>query len=174
MGRYYSGDISGKFWFGVQSSTDAENFGGKIHRYQQYACCQCRVVDDSSYCKDCYENYEKHLEDSIDDEYSDVIIEGQFFDMVFKDDQLKEVQQHIIELNKSVLKFIKSFKIDAKSEYEYDFEINDIYKCKSNPFGSFNDLVSKHDMELIARWCLARQVRQCLIDKGECVFNCEP
>ena len=27
MGRYYSGDIEGKFWFGVQSSTDAENFG---------------------------------------------------------------------------------------------------------------------------------------------------
>lgn len=28
MGRYYSGDIEGKFWFAVQSSTDAEHFGG--------------------------------------------------------------------------------------------------------------------------------------------------
>ena len=28
MGRYYSGDIEGKFWFGVQSSDDAEFFGG--------------------------------------------------------------------------------------------------------------------------------------------------
>jgi hypothetical protein len=28
MGRYYSGDIEGKFWFGVQSSDDASNFGG--------------------------------------------------------------------------------------------------------------------------------------------------
>lgn len=27
MGRYYSGDIEGKFWFGVQSSDDAEFFG---------------------------------------------------------------------------------------------------------------------------------------------------
>ena len=27
MGRYYSGDIEGKFWFAVQSSTDAEHFG---------------------------------------------------------------------------------------------------------------------------------------------------
>ena len=27
MGRYYHGDIDGKFWFGVQSSTDAEFFG---------------------------------------------------------------------------------------------------------------------------------------------------
>jgi hypothetical protein len=27
MGRYYSGDINGKFWFGVQSSNDADFFG---------------------------------------------------------------------------------------------------------------------------------------------------
>ena len=25
MGRYYWGDIEGKFWFGVQSSSDVEN-----------------------------------------------------------------------------------------------------------------------------------------------------
>lgn len=27
MGRYYSGDIEGKFWFAVQSSDDADYFG---------------------------------------------------------------------------------------------------------------------------------------------------
>lgn len=27
MGRYYNGDINGKFWFGVQSSTAADRFG---------------------------------------------------------------------------------------------------------------------------------------------------
>ena len=30
MGRYYNGDIEGKFWFGVQSSDDASFFGGII------------------------------------------------------------------------------------------------------------------------------------------------
>ena len=29
MGRYYNGDIEGKFWFGVQSSTDATFFGAE-------------------------------------------------------------------------------------------------------------------------------------------------
>ena len=29
MGRYYNGDIEGKFWFGVQSSDDADFFGSK-------------------------------------------------------------------------------------------------------------------------------------------------
>lgn len=28
MGRYYFGDIEGKFWFAVQSSDDASFFGG--------------------------------------------------------------------------------------------------------------------------------------------------
>ena len=27
MGRYYSGDIEGKFWFGLQGSTAADRFG---------------------------------------------------------------------------------------------------------------------------------------------------
>lgn len=27
MGRYYTGDIEGKFWFGIQSSTAPERFG---------------------------------------------------------------------------------------------------------------------------------------------------
>src|SRR5688572_24561218 len=30
MGRYYSGDIEGKFWFGVQDSNDASFFGGEV------------------------------------------------------------------------------------------------------------------------------------------------
>jgi hypothetical protein len=29
MGRYYTGDIEGKFWFGVQDSDDANHFGGE-------------------------------------------------------------------------------------------------------------------------------------------------
>ena len=29
MGRYYDGDINGKFWFGVQSSNAADRFGQK-------------------------------------------------------------------------------------------------------------------------------------------------
>jgi len=35
MGRYYSGDIEGKFWFGIQSSNSADRFG-VIGDYPQY------------------------------------------------------------------------------------------------------------------------------------------
>lgn len=38
MGRYYSGDIEGKFWFGVQSSDAADRFGkaGYTPAYLEY------------------------------------------------------------------------------------------------------------------------------------------
>jgi hypothetical protein len=39
MGRYYNGDIDGKFWFGVQSSNDADFFGstGCEPNYLEYS-----------------------------------------------------------------------------------------------------------------------------------------
>ena len=39
MGRYYSGDIDGKFWFGVQNSNDADFFGstGYEPNYLEYS-----------------------------------------------------------------------------------------------------------------------------------------
>ena len=32
MGRYYSGDIEGKFWFAIQSSDAADRFGASGHQ----------------------------------------------------------------------------------------------------------------------------------------------
>ncbi len=34
MGRYYTGDIEGKFWFAVQSSDAASRFGGEANEPQ--------------------------------------------------------------------------------------------------------------------------------------------
>ncbi len=41
MGRYYSGDINGKFWFGIQSSAAPERFGAIQRNVVNYS------VDDS-------------------------------------------------------------------------------------------------------------------------------
>tara|TARA_R100000664_G_C2759758_1_gene149866 strand:+ start:2939 stop:3325 length:387 start_codon:yes stop_codon:yes gene_type:complete len=35
MGRYYNGDINGKFWFAVQSSHAPSRFGGDIYEPQE-------------------------------------------------------------------------------------------------------------------------------------------
>ena len=38
MGRYYNGDIDGKWWFGVQSSTTPERFGAEPS-FVEYTIC---------------------------------------------------------------------------------------------------------------------------------------
>jgi hypothetical protein len=62
MGRYYSGDIEGKFWFAVQSSGDAIHFGG-VHDYIDG---EGEVVDDDDQ-DDAVEMYfhfdQTHMED---------------------------------------------------------------------------------------------------------------
>ena len=76
MGRYYSGHISGKFWFGIQSSYDASYFGIEHNNIKRYYGCECtceggsRKILDSSmlYCNDCYSSYEEHIQDMIDQE----------------------------------------------------------------------------------------------------------
>lgn len=58
MGRYYSGDIEGKFWFGVQSSDDAGFFGGEVvePNYIQYSFDKERDMEDvEKGLKTCYE-----------------------------------------------------------------------------------------------------------------------
>ena len=51
MGRFYSGDIEGKFWFGVQDSNDIENLVN-ITPNIEYAwkACNCFAeIDDEEY-----------------------------------------------------------------------------------------------------------------------------
>lgn len=57
MGRYYSGDIEGKFWFGVQSSEDGTFFGG-VHDYIDS---EGEVVDEGSEEEACeiYHHFDK-------------------------------------------------------------------------------------------------------------------
>lgn len=55
MGRYYSGDIEGKFWFGVQSSTDADFFGseGTEPNYLEYYFDNTHLDDIKAGIKEC-------------------------------------------------------------------------------------------------------------------------
>jgi hypothetical protein len=57
MGRYYSGDIDGKFWFGVQSSDDASFFGGNEYEpnYINYSFSTDDMEDIDNGLKKCVE-----------------------------------------------------------------------------------------------------------------------
>ena len=69
MGRYYDGNISGKFWVGAQSSFSMNKFGATDKDRYEYACCGCHFdKDDTDYCQSCYESKEEHLEAVHEDE----------------------------------------------------------------------------------------------------------
>ena len=66
MGRFYSGDINGKFWFGIQSSDDISNI---LDIDSEMVCewygCGCTLHDDNNedneFCIECYNNKEDFL-----------------------------------------------------------------------------------------------------------------
>ena len=53
MGRYYSGDIEGKFWYGVQDSDDATQFGCEPTEDRRWACCLDRAREGVAQCRFC-------------------------------------------------------------------------------------------------------------------------
>lgn len=63
MGRYYSGDIEGKFWFGVQASNAADRFGviGEEPCYLTY----CFDKEDLESVEDELKNIEETLGDKL-------------------------------------------------------------------------------------------------------------
>jgi hypothetical protein len=71
MGRYYSGDIGGKFWFAIQDSCDAEYFGNEPEEINVFYDCSCHVHNDDLdneklFCENCFQSYEEHMNVSED------------------------------------------------------------------------------------------------------------
>ena len=66
MGRYYHGDIEGKFWFAVQSSNDADFFGVEgeaTHvNYYYHEDHLDKVKEGIKDCKSSLGEYKKHLD----------------------------------------------------------------------------------------------------------------
>jgi len=72
MGRYYNGDINGKFWFGIQSSNAANRFGviGQPPDYLEYYFDK----DNLEECENEIKSIEEKLADNLPllDEFYDV------------------------------------------------------------------------------------------------------
>jgi len=62
MGRYYSGDIEGKFWFGTQPSNDADFFGviGQEPNYLEYYFDTSHLPEIRKGIKECIEQLGKY------------------------------------------------------------------------------------------------------------------
>jgi len=170
MGRYYYGDIHGKFWVGVQSSDDASFFGVNPQDEYRYHGCHCsateEVTGDSDhdqllYCQQCYDSYVQHYEDTID-QRDDMIIylsneiryEFDISDMETLDNTIRLLEEHVGQ-------FMNHYIIHTDNNgisYEY-----------SHP----NQEPTENQLHSIARLCLGKQIKYCIEQNGSCRFSAE-
>jgi len=143
MGRYYDGDISGKFWFGVQSSTAADRFG---------------VIGEP-------------MEFDEDDEYEDDFYENLPITYSFDEDDLPKVNKEIEVIEKRIganKEILDNFFKDRNS-YNNELLIK-YFKDNGLEYDSeqISDLLSEYaDLEL------GYKIKESLDETGYCGFEAE-
>ena len=118
MGRYYNGQIEGKFWFALQSSDCADRFG--VSGFQP-----------------------------------------EVLHYYYSEDDLEGVEEEIKNIEESLgdkLKIIEDF-FETRGGYNDD----DLEKAG----------ITKHELSEYADLGLGKEIRDCIIENGECSFEAE-
>lgn len=159
MGRYYNGQISGKFWFAVQCSLDASHFGVEPTDVYRFYGCDCvfeqKVPERDAYCDSCYCSFDEHLKDSPPNS-SVTWCATNYVDYDFTD--IDEVRKRVAFLEKRFGSRIKKYTLIDGDEIAYDVETYSL---------------SSRSAEYVARLCLGRQILYCMETKGRCCFRAE-
>ena len=160
MGRWYHGNIHGKFWFGTQSSDAMQKYGaveGEPEFMFKVCCCSCcGEASGQDYCEDCYESYEEHIQEVRDEWDDDSITEcfqpdescgNWLYDRdMFEDQGLPFIQENEELFNK----YIESITFDEDRDYLYDIKwTKEEYRTTHN----------KEDDEILADLCMLKQIQ---------------
>ena len=171
MGRWYHGNIHGKFWFGVQSSGAMEEYGateeGPEFRFKSCRCCCEYEPQEKDYCEDCFNSYEDHIKEvreENDDNDSECFEEdesGRNFTYdkdTFEYQGLPFIQEHEELFNK----YIESLTFeDADEDYAYDIKwVKEEYGIKRND-----------DDKILADLCMLKQIQH-FFEKEETTLCC--
>lgn len=200
MGRYYWGDIEGKFWVGIQSSTDISQLIScnytEIHEWEG---CNCDIYEDDIficcdddcdedcqhiYCKECFTNKEEHIKSILEENEDYQEGEPLYREMNYIlydidcDNHLKDLQNSLDILRKNI-------RSDILDEYN-KIENNDrIIDTGSGVFAGIDDILNdiennensseknKDEAISIARYGLGLQIKYVLKNKGSCAVYCE-
>lgn len=197
MGRYYSGDIEGKFWFGVQSSDDISKLVScEYNEYCIWEGCDCSIENEDNvwkwcndeceedcehvYCHECFENKEEHIK-KLEDEYE----EGQSLYRDGNELVYKIVKEHLSELKENLKKIegqIDKNVVEAYKKVENDERILNLFSGVynevqeiMNTWDNEDDKDKKEQYELIARYGLGLQIKYYLEqeDNIQCAVYCE-
>lgn len=181
MGRYYYGNIVGKFWFAIQSSHDPENLccinrGNPII----YKVCHCECYDEDinehindgihdydTYCKDCFYSKDEHWNSIIQEESDDTsnlcyeIDEAITNWIAYAEDvpKIKNILNEIDEMIR-VHKYIECISYSYQDDFNDDgcemaITYTEEYKKTD---GIIITNTHKDLFELLARWVLGSQI----------------
>lgn len=185
MGRYYCGDIEGKFWVGLQGSDDIEELVSVTpHIYYCWKVCGCLAeIDSDEYCKDCYKTKEEHIENVVEEEdYEDEMLymeecsQGYSLD---KETHYEELKNNMEELRKKIPTLIldEFDKIEQSDKLLNAFTgvFDNSSKVIQDYFGGIPQLGPEKRMllQIIARYNLGLQLEYCLRTTDSCDINCE-
>jgi hypothetical protein len=166
MGRYYWGDIEGKFYFGVQSSYDPEYFGSKALPIGYWSCgctteitgkpaeCGCELKHEHS--KDCPEDCNKTLEENIQNE------EFSLIEFSFDKSQIEEVKEKLDKL-------LDYFKSSKEGTDFLNHIINQDFEYIKEHIGIDNN----HYYEVYYRYEIGKEIYDCLLENGSCTFEAD-
>ncbi len=174
MGRYYGGDIAGKFWFGIQNSADARHFGVEPTDPQLiYSSCgdECPpAIALGDVCPECSsdEECEAVEQNEIQFQFGAEHIETVRTALNNVTNQLLQMTPRFAEVLQKVEEDqawrTEGYSDDNWVEFSVDLVITDIA----------NSLPDNNEYSVLAaRFFLGTQILRCLLVKGSCYFWCE-
>jgi len=188
MGRFYNGDIEGKFWFGIQDSYDINNLINVNHINSYiWKSCSCYVENvGEEYCHDCYESKEEHINNAIEDgEYVEDSDNDEYCKKLYYEENVIEYNlekdKHYQELIDNMAVIRKDINKDIIAEFDkitQDDNILDaftgVFDNTLNTLNSINNIENNREqLLLVARYTLGIQIEYCLKKNGTCNVNCE-
>jgi hypothetical protein len=171
MGRYYMGDINGEFWFGIQSSNDADVYGYVGHFEKQYICEECEescCIDEED-----IEMYDINGCCETDDKNHKWIIrdyEGQL-EYHFTEEHLDVIKNELNNLKNELKNMVQC------SDRTFRYIMRELLKNPDDP--DMYDILTDSDKccdacsSLIARLELGFKIYKCLIENEVCLFWAE-
>lgn len=198
MGRFYNGQISGKFWLGIQDSDDANHFGVKCQLLYYFYECGCEYertacskpihkpenketteTEETVFCDSCYSSYEEHHQAILEDEDIEredtktwYLSENEIF-YQFLPEHLPKVEYYVRALEKEVAPYLESYILlepsDENEPIRYSYSLPE--SLRSSLYDS-----KEHNLALlekIARVCLGKQILHCLRTRHSCSFHAD-
>jgi hypothetical protein len=153
MGRYYWGDIEGKFAFGIQSSYDPEEFGTKalgLHMWECGCDSEYKVRPETCNCDEPEDNTQN--------------TEPSTLKFVFYKDQLEDIKEKLDTL-------LNSFPNELKEKFFTYMETCESYSDQKLS-QIFNITISevRHYLENYFRYILGKKIYNYLLDNKCCIF----